>query len=69
MKDNATLLMDLRSLRQEAGISVKKLEELSGIAHATLDRIEKGQAPSLGIALRYAQFLQLNVEEIWGLKE
>ncbi len=69
MKDNVKLLMDLRSLRQEAGISVKKLEELSGIAHATLERIEKGQAPHLEIALQYARFLNRNVEEIWGLKE
>ena len=43
--------------------------ELSGICKSIYERIEAGDLPSLGNALQLAQFLQMPVEEIWGLAE
>jgi hypothetical protein len=43
--------------------------ELSGICKSIYERIEAGGVPGLGNALQLAQFLQMPVEEIWGLAE
>ena len=69
MGEIVELLMDLRSLRREAKLSTARVAELSGIGPSTLDRIESGEAPGLGNALRLARFLRTPVEEIWGLKD
>jgi len=69
MKKEVDLLMDLRGLRKEADISMAKVAWLSGIADSNISRMEIGEAPSLVNALKYARFLHLSVEEIWGIKE
>ena len=63
------LKMDLKTLRTEAGYSVGKVAKLSGIPDSVISRIEVGESPSLGTALRLARFLQVPIEEIWGLDE
>jgi DNA-binding XRE family transcriptional regulator len=63
------LLVEMRALRQAAGISQRKAAELMGIDDNTYIRAEGGEAPSLAIALKIARFMQRPVEEIWGLEE
>jgi DNA-binding XRE family transcriptional regulator len=48
---------------------VVRVAKLSGVAESNIDRIEDGGAPNLLNALKYARFLHLPVEEIWGLKQ
>lgn len=69
MQHQAKLLLDLRGLRCEAGMGVTTAVELSGICKSIYERIEAGGVPGLGNALQLAQFLQMPVEEIWGLAE
>jgi DNA-binding XRE family transcriptional regulator len=69
MKNEVCLLMNLRDLRKEAGISSKELALLSGISESSIERIEWGDSPSLANALRLANVLNLSVADIWGLKE
>jgi DNA-binding XRE family transcriptional regulator len=69
MKSEVSLLINLRDLRKEAGISAEELATLSGISASGIERIEWGEAPSLANALRLARLLNLSVEDIWGVKE
>jgi DNA-binding XRE family transcriptional regulator len=69
MKERINLLMDLGGLRKEAGLSADNVAELSGIARSNIVRMENGDAPNMLTALKYARFLNLTVNEIWGLEE
>lgn len=69
MDSEVELLIDLRGMREEAKVSVERVSELAGIGRSTIARIEMGDMPSLGNALRLARFLKMSVEEIWRLSE
>lgn len=69
MKDQVKLLIDLRGLRKEAGMPVNTAVELSGVCKSIYERIETGGLPNLPNALKFARFLQMPVDEIWGLIE
>lgn len=64
----ARLKVDIRGLRREAGVGQVKAASLMDVAPMTLDRIEAGQAPNLVTALKIARFMQMAVEEIWGIE-
>lgn len=69
MKDQVKLLIDLRGLRKEAGMPVNTAVELTGICKSIYERIEVGGIPNLANALKLAKFLQMPLEEIWGLRK
>jgi transcriptional regulator with XRE-family HTH domain len=69
VKDQVVLRMDLRALRNEAGVSASYVAGKTGMGLSTYERVETGAAPSLANALKLAKFLELPVEEIWGMEE
>jgi len=69
MKEDVKLLMDLRELRHEAGVQASQVSAKSGIARSSYLEIENGRRPSLDTALKLARYLQIHVDEIWGLVE
>ena len=69
MNDKVKLLMNLRALRKEAGLSLDFVVSRSGINKSILSRMEIGEAPGLVNALRMARFLNTPVEQIWGLTD
>lgn len=69
MDDQTELLIDLRSLRTEAGVSSMQVVETTGVSKATYLRIEVGGTPNLTNALKISRYLQMPVEEIWALKK
>lgn len=62
------LLINLRVLRKEKGISLRHAAIAAEVSPATLCRLEAGGEASLPVALRIAAFVELPVESIWGLK-
>lgn len=53
-------------LRTERGISLLKLEELTGIGHSTLNRIEDGKtSPTLDKLIMIAEALDVEVEDLY----
>jgi len=69
VKDQVVLRMDLRALRNEAGVSASYVAGKTGMGLSTYARVETGAPPSLANALKLAKFLELPVEEIWGMEE
>ncbi len=69
MKEDVELLMDLRGLRQAAGIQASFVSAKSGIARSSYMEMEHGRIPNMASALKLARFLQIPVNEIWGLVE
>ncbi|WP_281965134.1 helix-turn-helix transcriptional regulator [Serinicoccus marinus] len=60
----------LRALRTERGWSQATLAEQVGVSRQTVNAIETGKFdPSLPLALRIAQLLDLPVEEIFALAD
>ncbi|OLT16806.1 transcriptional regulator [Serinicoccus sp. CNJ-927] len=60
----------LRALRTERGWSQATLAEQVGVSRQTVNAIETGRFdPSLPLALRIAQLLDLPVEEIFALAD
>ncbi len=64
-KSEVTLLVDIRALRREENVGVKKAAEWMRVPPPRLDRIEDGATPSLGNALKIAAFMRMPVEQIW----
>ena len=54
----------LRLLRQSMGITQLELSDLSGVAGATIDRIERGHVPNLMTLCRLADALGLNLRDL-----
>src|SRR5215216_4963640 len=64
MSDPSTFRTWLKRQRTERGLTQEGLGELVGYAAQTIRKIEGGQRrPSLQLALKLAQVLQLNPEE------
>jgi DNA-binding XRE family transcriptional regulator len=68
MEEELALLLDLRKLRNEAGLSADQVAKQSGIAVSVIKRMEQGATTNLITALKMARFLHLTVEEIWEIK-
>jgi DNA-binding XRE family transcriptional regulator len=68
MSEKVTLVMDIRGLRREAGVTIEQAAAMTEVPKATLMRIETGAAPALENALRIARFMRTPVEEIWRLE-
>jgi transcriptional regulator with XRE-family HTH domain len=48
---------ELRRRRDEGGLSLRDVEEATGVSAATLSRIERGSTPDLEIVTKLAQWL------------
>jgi transcriptional regulator with XRE-family HTH domain len=56
----------VRVARRRAGLDQEQLAERSGVPQGTISRIERGQTPNSGHALRLARALGSTVEELFG---
>ena len=58
----------LKNIRKEKGISLEKLSKITGISKSHLNYIEKNEKePSLSIAIRIAQALNIKVDELYKI--
>jgi transcriptional regulator with XRE-family HTH domain len=53
---------ELSRRREESRLSLRELEELTGVSAATLSRIERGSVPDLEIASRLAKWLDVVIQ-------
>lgn len=63
------LLVDLRGMRSEYGLSLRDLQTATKLDVATMSRVEAGATPSLDNALRIAELFGLPVEKIWAVRK
>jgi transcriptional regulator with XRE-family HTH domain len=57
----------LKRLRHEAGLTLEALAQASGLTRSYVSKIERGlSAPSVGVALKLAQALDVPVERLFG---
>ena len=61
------LLLDLRRMRIERGITLRQIEAATGLANAIWSQVERGKSPSIETALRIASFVETPIEKIWAL--
>src|SRR6266849_5035087 len=54
----------IRKIREERGLTTEALAELSGVRRSTLNRIERGQQPSIGDLLALQVALSLASVEV-----
>ncbi|WP_294104141.1 helix-turn-helix transcriptional regulator [Sphingomonas sp.] len=60
----------LPTIRGERGLTQQGLADLLDVSRQTINSIERGRfEPSLSLALKVAQLLQLPVEELFRLDE
>nr|WP_317284782.1 helix-turn-helix transcriptional regulator [uncultured Dysosmobacter sp.] len=60
----------IRSLRKAAGLTQEDLAQALGVTRQTINAIENDKyAPTLGLAMRLARFLNTPVEDIFRLPE
>ena len=62
------LLVDLKRMRRERGITIRQAGAALGISSGIVCQIENGCSPSIESALRFAAFVDVPVEKIWALK-
>ena len=61
---------NIRSLRKAAGLTQEDLAQALGVTRQTINAIENDNyAPTLGLAMRLARFLNTPVEDIFRLPE
>ena len=61
---------NIRSLRKAAGLTQEDLAQALGVTRQTINVIENDKyAPTLGLAMRLARFLNTPVEDIFRLPE
>jgi transcriptional regulator with XRE-family HTH domain len=59
---------DLRKLREERGLSVKQLAELSGVPEEKIIEIENGIFPELDAHLKFAKEHDIDPVELFELQ-
>lgn len=56
----------LKEIRQKKGIGLQQLAKMTGISRSHLNYIEKNEKePSLSMAVRIAQALNIKIEELY----
>jgi transcriptional regulator with XRE-family HTH domain len=58
----ADLAEELRRRREKDKLSLRDLEELTGVSAATLSRIERGRTPDLPVVAKLAEWLGLSIQ-------
>jgi putative transcriptional regulator len=67
---NVPLINTLKVQRAKLGINQEKLGELAGVSRQTISSIERGEYnPSVTLALKLAQILNVSVEDIFIYEE
>ena len=67
--ENISAMTRLRAIRERKGVSLRGLKKVSGVAVATLARIEAGgYDPRLSTLRRLAKALEVTVAELIGEK-
>ncbi|GLY65935.1 helix-turn-helix transcriptional regulator [Amycolatopsis taiwanensis] len=62
-----TIYNRIAMLRAERGISRRQLAEALGVHYQTIGYLERGEySPSLHLALRIAQYFEVNVEVVFS---
>lgn len=57
----------LKRLRQEAGLTLEALAQSTGLTRSYVSKVERGlSAPSVGVAIKLAQALDVPVERLFG---
>jgi transcriptional regulator with XRE-family HTH domain len=64
-----TMIDTLKDLIIESGLSLRKIEEKSGIPSSQLSRYLKGTIPSLNVTIRIAKFFECSIDYLCGLSE
>lgn len=61
----------LRRIREQKALSLRQLEQLSGVDYSTISKIETGESrsPKLETIVRLAQALGVNLSELIDPKE
>lgn len=63
-------MIDLRKVRQDNGLTQTALAEAVGVVRQTISNIECGiNAPSVGLAKKLAEILELNWTDFFGEDE
>lgn len=58
----------LKEIRKENGISLQQLSKITGISRSHLNYIEKNEKePSLSMAVRIAQALNVKIDELYKI--
>jgi transcriptional regulator with XRE-family HTH domain len=52
---------ELRRQREERDMSLRDVEDATGVSAATLSRVERGNTPEFGIVTKLAQWLDVSV--------
>src|SRR5437899_5194586 len=52
---------ELRTRRKELGLSLRAVEQQTGISAATLSRVERGSIPEMSVIEKLAKWLKVNV--------
>ena len=58
-------MLKIKEIRLEKGLSVPKLEELSGISRRTIQDLEKRGDCMLSTAARLAAAMDMSLNDIW----
>ena len=65
-----TVKSDVRELRLAANLSQASLASVMGVSRQTINAIETGRYdPSLGLAIRLAQYFSRPVEEVFHVED
>lgn len=68
-QDKDLVVNQIEARRTAAGLSRQQLADLVGVHYQTIGYIERGEyAPTLALALRFAQVLSCGVEDLFSLK-
>jgi DNA-binding XRE family transcriptional regulator len=68
-QDKDLVVNQIEVRRTAAGLSRQQLADLVGVHYQTIGYIERGEyAPTLALALRFAQVLGCGVEDLFSLK-
>jgi DNA-binding XRE family transcriptional regulator len=67
--EQVKLKVDIKGLRREANVGLVRAAAMVDVSPSTLERVEAGWSPGIVTALKVARFMQMPVEEIWGIDE
>jgi transcriptional regulator with XRE-family HTH domain len=59
-------LSRLERLKRYHGLTLRGMEERTGVPRSTLSRVMRGHSPDVLVALKIAAVFQVTVEQLWG---
>lgn len=61
--------MNVKKIRNEKGLSLRKLEEISGVPRRTLENVERRDNCKVDTAMKLAKALGVSMDELCGFEE